>query len=256
MADNDSNQPPPQAAAKVLGREPPVRRKRFYKGVTIAADSLGFGLHLDGRRLKTPRKLPLALPARALAEAMAAEWAAQGADINPASMQLTTLVFTAIDAVAGHQTEVAAEIGRYASSDLLCYRADGPAELVARQAAGWDPILAWAEKELEVVFRRTSGLMPVKQDTRIADTIQTRLATTTALDLAATSLLTTLTGSAVLALAVRAQRLDIGAAWQLAHIDETWQIEKWGTDAEAQSRQALRLLSARAAATVFALLQS
>ena len=112
MADNDNAEPAPQRAAKVLGREPPVSRKRFYKDATVVADSAGFGVQLDGRRLKTPRKLPLVLPTRGLAEAMAAEWAAQGADLNPASMQLTTLIFTAIDAVAEHRIEVAAEIGR------------------------------------------------------------------------------------------------------------------------------------------------
>ncbi len=242
-----------EIARKVLGREPPVMRKRFYQKVDVVAAGAGFAIQLDGRALKTPRKLPLVLVNRTLAAAMAAEWAAQGIEILPASMQLTTLVFTALDAVAGQMPEVIAEIGRYALSDLLCYRADAPAELVARQAISWDPVLTWAEGVLGGSFNRTSGLMPVSQDKNLATAIEARLADGNALRLAATSVLTTLTGSAVLALAVRERHLSIDDAWRLAHIDEEWQREKWGTDADAAIRHATRWTTATAAATVLTL---
>lgn len=241
-------------ATKVLGREAPVVRKRFYTKVDVASAGAGFAIHLDGRALKTPRKLPLILPNRALAVAMAAEWEAQGPDILPAFMQLTTLVFTALDAVVGQMGAVAAEIGRYAMSDLLCYRAHAPAELVTRQAVGWDPVLVWAEGFLSVRFKRTDGLMPVSQDDAIAAAVETLLADGNALKLAATSLLTTLTGSAVLALAAREKHLSIEHVWQLAHIDEAWQREKWGSDADADARQAARWTTATAAAALFTLL--
>ena len=241
-------------AAKVPGREAPVMRKRFYTKVNVVAAGAGFAIHLDGRALKTPRKLPLILADQALATAMAAEWDAQKVELVPASMQLTALVFTAIDAVAGQMDAVAAEIGRYAMNDLLCYRADGPVELVGRQSAGWDPVLAWAEELLGVGFKRTAGLMPVQQDSGIGVAVEARLAGGHALSLAATSLLTTLTGSAVLALAVREQHLTLENAWQLAHLDEQWQREMWGADADADARQAARWTTATAAATVLALL--
>jgi chaperone required for assembly of F1-ATPase len=257
MPENDT---PPQPAKipvkvpdKVLGREPPPRRMRFYKAVTVVANSDGFGLQLDGRPLRTPRKLPLRLPNRTLAEIMAGEWDAQDTAIEPATMPVTTLVFTAIDAVADQKTAVAAEIGCYAASDLLCYRADAPDELAARQIEGWDPVLIWAEATLGVVFRRTAGLMPVTQDAKLATAVEQHLAGTAPLDLAATHVLTTLTGSAVLALAVRDTHLTLDDAWRLAHLDEAWQIERWGTDADAEIRHATRLVTARAAARVLAL---
>ncbi len=248
MAQNEDAQPAPKVAAKVLGREPPVQRKRFYKAVTVSADGGSFGVQLDGRALKTPRKLPFAISKRALAEMIAAEWDAQETVIIPASMQLTTIAFTAIDAVADQKTAVAAEIARYAANDLLCYRAEAPDGLVAQQVAAWDPILAWAEGALGVAFIRTAGLMHVTQDPEVAAKVAASLGGADALDLAATHVLTTLTGSAVLALAVRDRRLPIEEAWRLAHIDETWQIDKWGTDTEAQARQATRFRTAQAAA--------
>jgi chaperone required for assembly of F1-ATPase len=250
MAQNDDVPSAPKVPNKVLGREPPVLRKRFYKAATVVADGAGFGVQLDGRSVKTPRKLRFTLPNQVLAEAVATEWNAQIEVIVPALMQLTTIAFTAIDAVAEQKTEVAAEIARYAANDLLCYRAAAPEGLVARQVAGWDPILGWAEGALGVPFKRTTGLMHVSQDPEVATRVTTRLVTIGALELAATHVLTTLTGSAVLALAVRDRRLTIDEAWHLAHIDETWQIEKWGTDTEAQTRQATRFKTAQAAATV------
>ena len=238
---------------KVLGREARVVRKRFYKAVTVAPVSGGFAVHLDGRGVRTPAKAPLLLPVEALAAALAEEWQAQGEELKPATMPLTTLACTAIDAVANTMPAVAEDIGSYAMSDLLCYRAEAPDGLVERQAAGWDPLLAWAERELTVTFERTSGLMPVAQSPRVAGQMVVAVGGLDALQLAAVHVLTSLMGSAILALAVLRQRLDIDTAWRLAHIDEHWQIQRWGTDAEAEVRQAARHKTATAAAKVLLL---
>jgi chaperone required for assembly of F1-ATPase len=251
-----SKKDPPVEPVRRAARDAPVMRKRFYKAVSVATLEGGYQVHLDGRALKTPRKLPMLLGQKLLAAAIAAEWDAQGTDILPASMQLTTLVFTALDAVAGQHGAVADEIARYATSDLLCYRAQDPEELVQRQSAGWEPLVVWAEQTLAVKFKRTSGLMPVAQEPAIAAAVTTRLSAAPPIELAAMHVLTTMMGSTILALAVRERRLTLDEAWALAHIDETWQIEKWGTDAEAQTRHAIRLSTARAAAAAMAFVRS
>lgn len=245
-ADDNSYKPP----TKVLGREPRVVRKRFYKVVTVAPHVGGYTVHLDGRGVRTPAKAPLVVPVAVLAKALADEWRAQASEIVPSTMPLTTLACTAIDAVTTRMPEVAAEIGRYASSDHLCYRADAPAALVALQAAGWDPVLDWASLELGVAFKRTTGLMPVAQSPGVADAMVAALLPLAPLQLAAMHVLTSLMGSAVLALAVLRGRLSLDAAWQLAHIDEQWQIARWGTDAEAEARSAQRYRTASAAGRV------
>lgn len=244
---------PTPVPERVLGREPLPVRKRFYKLVSIAAVAEGYTVHLDGRPLRTPRKSPLSVTARPLAEALAAEWDAQQIVISPALMPVTRLVFTAIDAVANQRNAVAAEIGRYAASDLLCYRASDPAALAEQQAAAWDPILAWAATELGVAFKCTSGLMPTEQAAGVSIAIETALAPLDPFTLSGMHVLTTLTGSAVLALAVLRRHLEIDAAWRLAHLDEDWQIARWGADAEAEARRVGRLSEARSAAAVIAM---
>ena len=239
---------------KVLGREAKVVRKRFYKTAAAVATADGFTVHLDGRGVKTPGKRALSVPVAALAEALAAEWAAQVDEIKPSTMPLTTLACTAIDAVAAQRDEVAEEIGRYAMSDLLCYRADAPAGLVELQAAAWDPLLDWAAQQLGVKFVVVTGIMPVAQSPDIAAAMVGALASLDPLRLSAMHVLTSLTGSAVLALAVERERLPLAEAWRAAHVDDSWQIERWGTDEEAQERQAGRLLTAEASAKVLRLL--
>ncbi len=250
-----SQKPPPVEPVRRAARDAPVTRKRFYTAVTVATREGGHQVQLDGRALKTPRKLPMLLSQRPLADAIAAEWAAQGNDILPASMQLTTLVFTALDAVADQMDAVRDEIARYATSDLLCYRAQDPEDLVQRQSAGWEPLVAWAERTLSVKFKRTSGLMPVAQEPAVAAAVAARASAAGPLELAGVHVLTTLMGSAILALAVREQHVPVDAAWALAHIDEAWQIEKWGTDDDAQTRDAMRLETARAAAIALAMVR-
>ena len=157
----------PEAAPKRPGREPkkPLPR-RFYQTVgtgAVEAPADGFAILLDGKGVRTPAKRVLVLPVADLAEAIAAEWRAQAKVIDPATMPLTTLAMTAIDAVAGQEGVVAAEIVRYAGSDMLCYRATGPDTLQRRQRETWDPILGWAKAELGAEFQVTSGVMPVVQ---------------------------------------------------------------------------------------------
>lgn len=235
---------------KVLGREAKVVRKRFYKQAAAGALAGGFTVLLDGRGVKTPGKAALVVPVLPLAEALADEWASQGEDIKPSTMPLTTLACTAIDAVAPKRAEVADEIGRYASSDHLCYRADAPAGLVALQASGWDPVLTWASSELGVTFERGAGIMPVEQSPDVAEAMVAALTPLDPLRLASMHILTSLMGSALLALAVLRRRTSLAEAWRLAHLDEQWQIDRWGTDDEAEVRQAARLRMAVAAAQV------
>lgn len=226
--------------------------KRFYKEATVASADSGFAVLLDGRNVRTPRKQILTVPSRALAEDVAREWAAQADVIDPADMPLTTLVFTAIDAVSGAPDAVAADIVKYAGSDLLCYRAESPVELVRTQARHWDPVLRWAEQTIGARLSVGTGLMPVEQPAESAAAVARAVAGLPALELAGLHVLTTLMGSAILALAVHRGHLSLDAAWAAAHVDEDWQIAKWGEDAEAQRRRASRLRQARAAAKVLA----
>jgi chaperone required for assembly of F1-ATPase len=225
--------------------------KRFYKDVAIVVDPKhGHVITLDGRRAHTPRKKVLAAPVLSLAEKIAEEWRLQIETINPAQMPLTTLLCTALDAVTGREGDVAADIAKYAGSDLLCYRADNPAKLVARQTASWNPLLTWAKSELGAGFKVTTGLIHVAQPATALDAIASAITANDALTLAGLHVLTTITGSVILALAVHRRHLTLQQAWSAAHIDEDWQIEQWGTDYEAEDRRAKRLRDAKAAAFV------
>lgn len=246
-----------------MSADDPIRRaqqlsrpelvKRFYGKAEAAEAEDGFAVHLDGRPLRTPARTLLVVPSRPLAEALAAEWAAQGARIDPASMPLTRIVNSALDGVAREMETVRGEIVRYAGSDMLCYRAEGPARLVRRQAESWDPVLAWAREELGVRLVLGESVMFVSQPEASLAAVREALAGLDALRLAALHVMTALTGSALIALAVMRRRLDIEAAWAAAHIDEDWTAEQWGTDAEAAARRAARFADMRAAATLAAL---
>ena len=247
MTAQDQESSDPLAKARRLTA--PVRLKRFYATAEMPEEEGGFALRLDGKRAMTPGKKPIAVPRRELAEAIAAEWAAQGEFIDPISMPVTRLANSAIDGVASRQAEVRAPIRDYAGADLLYYRAGEPEELVARQRETWDPILAWAERRFGVRFILAEGVIHVAQPE------QTLAAVGTAIEdfdepfrLAGLSLATTLTGSALIALALAEGALDVEAAWAAAHVDEDWNIEKWGEDAEAMQRRARRYADFRAAA--------
>jgi chaperone required for assembly of F1-ATPase len=214
------------------------RIRRFYKKAEVADLAVGFGVNLDGRTVKTPAKTTLALPTRAAAELVAAEWEAQGEHIDFARMPATRHAFTAIDRVSITRAEVAKEIARYAAADLICYFADQPESLVARQLEQWGPVLDWALTQEGLVFVRATG---ISYQTQPAETLARMETAALALDdfhLAALAFAGALFGSSILALAVLRGRLSAGEAFDLARIDEAFQEEQWGRDEEAAVRTA------------------
>lgn len=226
--------------------------KRFYREVGIEERDGAFALLLDGRAAKTPAKAVLAVPSRALAEAMAEEWQAQAGHVDPASMPVTRIVRAALDGISRQREKVVADIVRHAGFDLLCYRARHPENLVRRQQEGWDPILRWAAQALGAPLQIGAGIEHIEQPAEAFAAIQAATLRLDAIQLAALHAMATLTGSAVLALAVLHGALEPEAAWAAAHIDEDYQIEIWGLDAEARQRRAARWLEMDAAARILA----
>lgn len=227
--------------------------KRFYKTAS-ASDTAPFVILLDARAVKTPAKRPLHVPTRALAEAIAAEWNAQGAEINPALMPLTRFANTALDAVSQSLSEVAVDIVSYAGRDLLCYRAETPTDLVRAQKAKWDPVIAWADKSLGAHFRVVDGIMPVDQPPQSLAAVAKALEPHDAFRLTALHVMTTLTGSALLAVAHAQGFLNADDTWTAAHVDEDHQIALWGQDYEAADRRARRTKDFMAACRMLELL--
>ena len=211
------------------------KAKRFWKQASATQTDGGWQVLLDGRPVRTPAKAALLLPSRALAEAVAAEWDAQEERIDPRAMPATRTANSAIDKLALQREEVAEMLASYGASDMLCYRAETPAELVARQAAEWDPLLDWAETAYGARLRPTAGIMPVTQDAAALERLAAPVREMEPFALAAFHDLVALSGSLVLALAVVADRLDPEEAWRLSRIDEEWQIEQWGEDEEAEA---------------------
>jgi len=213
-----------------------------------------FRILLDGRPARTPAKALLAVPTRALAEAVAAEWESQREWLVAGTMPLTRLANSALDGVAGREDALRADIVKYAASDLVCYRAGEPEGLVRRQAELWDPVLAWGREALGARFVLAEGLMPVAQPEAATSAIGEALADCDAFALAALHVMTTLTGSALLAVAHARGHLTAEAAWAAAHVDEDWQIARWGEDAEAAARRARRWAEMEAASRMLGLL--
>jgi chaperone required for assembly of F1-ATPase len=248
---------------KIPGKEDlaPPKLQRFYKeaGVeTLPGPTPGQGrtlyrVTLDGRPVRTPRKQPLAVPYRALAEAIAAEWRAQRDVIEPATMPLTRFANSIIDGVIGREPEVRADILKYAGHDLVCYRAEGPVGLVQRQAAAWDPVIRWARRALAARLVLAAGVMPVVQPDSALEGIAAALEQLDAYRLTSIHVMTTLTGSALLALAHSQGELTADEAWEAAHVDEDWQIEQWGEDAEAAERRRRRWDEMKAASRLLGL---
>jgi chaperone required for assembly of F1-ATPase len=229
--------------------------KRFYKDVGIESEPDGsFCVRLDGKPVRTPGQALLAVPNAALAEAIAAEWRAQGEKVDPAAMPLTRLANSVIDGIAGRESAVAEDILNYARSDLLCYRAGSPEGLVAAQAKHWDPILAWAKQDLGAPFLATIGMMPVAQPEASLGAIEKQVSSLDKWRLGALHVMTALLGSALLPLAILKGRLPADAAWAAGHVDEDWQIKQWGEDHEAKGRRKLRLRDYNAAAKMLELL--
>ena len=237
---------PTQAAQRSLR---PRLRRRFYDRAGIEEEGEKFGIVLDGHTVKTPARRALAAPTLDLAEALAVEWEAQGDLIDPATMPLTRLVNTIIDGVVETAPAVAAEVGRYLAFDLVLYRADGPDELVASQAKAWDPVLAWARETLGAHFVLTRGLVFIVQPPQALAAANAAVPTDP-WRLGALHAITTLTDSALIALAVAGGALPADQAWAAAHVDEDWTMDVWGRDALALERRAARLREMRAAALV------
>jgi chaperone required for assembly of F1-ATPase len=214
--------------------------KRFYKEVTTAPEGDGVAILLDGKPIRTPAKAKLTVPSQALADAIAEEWRAQGEHIDPEAMRLTKLANSAIDGVRGRESAVLDDLIAFAGSDLLCYRAEGPEGLVARQNEHWDPVLAWAKQELGATFLLAQGIGHVAQPQQSLDRLRERIKRLDAFGLAALHVMTSLTGSALLPLTVASGRLTPDEAWAAAHVDEDWQTRQWGEDAEAAARRARR----------------
>ncbi len=207
--------------------------KRVYGEADTTGDGGGFLVILDGRPARTPAGARLILPTRALARAVAEEWQAQGAEVEPASMPLTRLAVTAIDRITPRRQRVIDEIAAYGASDLLCYRAEAPPELVARQRAAWRPLLQMAARRFRAELEVTQGVAPVRQEAGALAALRGAVAAHEEMPLAALREASALTGSVVIALLLAAAEIDAQAAWSAALVDETFQAERWGEDEEA-----------------------
>ena len=206
--------------------------KRFYKEVSIGD---GFSILLDGKPVKTPMRKTLVLPTRALAEAIAEEWRKQGEKVDPFGMPLTKLANTAIDRVVGREDEAIGDITAYAN-DLLCYRAEAPADLVARQNQNWDPLLDWTEERYGARLQVRVGITHIVQPEEVVAALRQAVGQYESFVLAALHSAVTICGSLVLGLALADGRLDAEEAFALSQLDERYQAEKWGTDDEAEKR--------------------
>lgn len=228
--------------------------KRFWKEVALVRDDGGFGVTLDDRPVRTPARALLRVPSAALAEAIATEWRDSPEEVDPRAMPLTGLANAAIDRVSPDPATFAASLARYAESDLLAYRADHPRALAERQAALWDPLLAWARRRYDVDFAVTEGVSFVAQP---EDTIRRLSHAVTNFDpfvLAAMSPLVTIGGSLVAALALVEGEASPDEVWRAVSVDEAWQLEKWGEDAETRAALDNRERDFMTAARFFALL--
>ncbi len=211
--------------------------KRFYRTAAVVEAEGGFSVSLDGKPVRTPAKQPLLVPTRALANAIAEEWQAQGDTVNPRSLPLTRLVSIALDLVAPRRGEVVAELTKYAGTDLVCYRAETPPELAARQHATWQPLIDWAALRFDAPLAVTAGVLPVTQP---ADTLKAFERAVAACDtprLAALHLATAACGSLVVAMALVEGRIDAEAAFDAAELDASFEIERWGEDTEQTHRR-------------------
>ena len=213
--------------------------KRFYKAAGVTGDG-PFGVVLDARPLRTPARAALAVPTRGLADAIAGEWNAQGEQIVPRSMPLTGLANAAIDRVAPDVAGFADGLSVFAENELLAYRAEHPPALVSVQADGWDPWLAWARQRYDVDFILVHGIIHRPQPPAMLARIAAAYRAFDAFQLAALNPVVTISGSAILGLAVAEGAMDANTAWTVGHLDELWQAEQWGKDPLAEAGHAER----------------
>jgi chaperone required for assembly of F1-ATPase len=237
----------PEEAVRRTQRTP--QRKRFYERAEVVETPDGFAVTLDGKSVRTPSGKPLAAPNRAIAEGIAAEWDAQKETINPLTMPLTRLANSVIEGVIGRTEAVSDDAAKYLGSDLLFYRAGHPEALVAREAELWDPVLFWAAESLGAHFILAEGIMHVGQPEAAIKAARAAFPGDP-WSIAAFHIVTSITGSALLALALLHGARDSDQIWAAAHVDEDWNSEKWGVDAEVAARRAARLVDFKAAAEV------
>lgn len=228
--------------------------KRFWKEASAIPRDGVWAVELDGRSVRTPARHDLALHSEALAQAVASEWNAAGDTVDPGAMPLTGLANAAIDHVAADPDGFADVLAKYGETDLLCYRAEAPGALIERQAAEWDPLLAWARRRFDVDFSITAGITHVAQPEATVARLGHAVATLDPFRLAALSPLVTIGGSLIAGLAVVEAAISSEYAWQAVSLDERWQLEKWGSDAEAEAALEIRRRDFLAAARFVELL--
>ena len=209
--------------------------RRFWKDVTAERVGDGWAIELDGRPVKTPARVALAVPTQGLAEAIAEEWRSVGEKIDPRAMPLTGLANAAIDRVAPQRQAFADGLARYAEADLACYRAEGPMGLITRQEESWDRLLAWGRRRFDVDFATTTGLTHVTQPAATVERLAHEVSALDAFRLAGLSPLVTIGGSLVGALAVLEKAMTPEQVWDAVSLDDQWQLERWGSDAEAEA---------------------
>jgi chaperone required for assembly of F1-ATPase len=209
--------------------------KRFWKAAEVVGEGGGWGIALDGRPVRTPARAALVVPNQALADAIAEEWRSTGEEVDPRAMPLTGLANAAIDRIAPDRAAFSAGLARYAEADLTCYRAEGPRGLVERQQARWDELLAWARRRFDIDFVTTDGLVHVAQPPATIERLAHAVAALDAFHLAGLSPLVTIGGSLIAALAVLEGAMTADHAWDAVSVDEQWQLEQWGADAEAEA---------------------
>lgn len=212
--------------------------KRFYKQAAAAPAADGFAVELDGRTIRTPAKAPLVVPARALAEAVAAEWQGQGEAVDPQVMPLNNLVCTAIDVVAPHRRQIVEELADYGAHDLLCYWTDETGELLRRQQQLWQPLLDWAGQELQAPLQKTCGITPQDQAPQSLEALKLAVEEHSDLELTGLAAAVKAAGSLVIGLALSKGRIEAAEAAELSQLDELYQAERWGEDGEAAARRA------------------
>jgi chaperone required for assembly of F1-ATPase len=237
----------PEEAVRRTTRGP--RRKRFYANAGVVESPGGFAITLDDKPVRTPSGRALVAPTREIADAIVAEWDAQKEIIDPLTMPMTRLANSVVDAVVDRVEAVTEDVAKYLGSDLLFYRAGHPEALVAREAALWDPVLFWAADALGAHFILAEGIVHVRQPDSAVAAARAALPADP-WSIAALHVVTTLTGSALLALALLQDVLDSDQVWAAAHVDEDWNMEKWGVDAEVAARRAVRSVDFKAAASV------
>jgi chaperone required for assembly of F1-ATPase len=237
---------PTEAARRAMR---PQLRRRFYARAGVESAGNGFCITVDDRPIRTPARNLLAAPSRALAQALAAEWTGQGEFIDPAKMPLTRLANTIIDGVSKEVPEVAREVEKYLATDLVFYRADQPEALAQRQAAAWDPVLEWADRSMGARFALGNGLIHVEQPLEAIAAVRPAIPGDP-WRVGAVHSITTITGSALIALAIAEGAMALDRAWSAANVDEDWNMEFWGEDALALEHRAARFAEMEAAARV------